>query len=380
MVSRPKHRNSVRIALVTSLSAMLCAAVYFYITHSPAGDGLLTLSRDSVVRWQVSGTLGEPPELFFAADGSQRILAWWLTTDGGIYSKKPGKQVVFDFEGRPIREGTDEKGLLNEPFFTAFPSVSWRQKWDWFVKDADGWGFATNWSRGVRLYKDTKVDNTSRVEEWILNPSPKKQFESSINGPGAYGVPDDVKYLAYNCEPCIVLCLYDVYILTEKNGELKDRFNFGTLIYGPGIERLSFAPGHAAIDPDRRLIACGANDSKLVAVVELDPPHRVVAKLNSADPSPGTGAWNTTHLSFNASYLIAKFQYGGRGIWNPHNSIEVYRTTDWQLCYTAPSGVSDLAISPDGSRMAYVRGSEIQMFQVVERSRVQTPASDPAGR
>ena len=124
-------------------------------------------------------------------------------------------------------------------------------------------------------------------------------------------------------------------------------------------------------DTAKGWLACGAFDDKRVRVVQMASNGPMVFEANTeVNPSqPWGGNWMVHRVEFlaDAKYLLAEYDFGGRGTSTVLRPTEIFETATWKIVWkNSDPETGGITLSPDGKRMAFLRGDvlEVHAFDV----------------
>ena len=308
---------------------------------------------------------GEYPHMEFSRDGKY-ICCWWLPHPPiGDCDKLLGKCVVFDREGKVVKEATDHRGRMVRDYVLMFAVTASRQQLGWFLNDTNRlknsmWGFSEDYTLGFRLLKAEGFFTTGNGEMWRLAPSAERLWVAPL--PEKVSDVGLVSLFARGETNCLLVAFHGTrcHVLSGKEGKILDSFTYGVPETDPD---LGFFASELSFDALHGLLACGALLGKRVRVVRIDPPHKLVFEAHTHDNPrwPWGGEWTVNSVQFECAgkYLIAGYDWGGRIFPNGKRLIEIFDTSSWRVVWSTTdetiSASSPPRISSDGKILAFLR-------------------------
>ena len=329
-------------------------------------------------------------QLEFAEDGEDYILGWWLVPYKDYLwhddeARVPANLIVFNFDGL-VQDAVEEGGrTLKASFVSLFPSVSYRQQWGAFIKNAHAWGFTRDGKYGIRLTEERK-EGSWDAEFWELKGNPRLLWKAAkvIKWAG----PPIVQFIKYRGEKAVLLAFgsQKAFILSIANGKMIKSFTYGpedtrdvlkarvkkfNIDCPDGIESCFlayFSASHKSYNHSTRLLALGDGHSPRLRIMRVDREPKMIAELNSeCNPfKPYGGYWRTVKVQFNGNgkYLVVEYWFMGGLTSTVLMPTIIYRTDTWQPCWMENDDkIKDVTLSPDGKTIAYFKSDIL----VVER-------------
>jgi hypothetical protein len=298
--------------------------------------------------------------------------------------------VVFDLHGNQISEATDSTGQLVREFIANFPRISWRQKFTDFLSstehiDVTLWGFPKNHTNGFRYLRHIELPfSYGTAEFWQFSPEHSKVWSTEIPEKTAeHGMVD---FFEDGGQEFVLIAFggTGAYILSEETGKCIEHFEYRNLdSHGfkssgqdsrPNLQKndrnsLSFAPYRFSFDAERGLLACGDANSRMLRIISVERPHKIVFEANLEDNprQPSGGTWSVSECSFeaNGKYLMIGYQYSGRLTDKSYRPVEIFDTSDWHLVMRIndPQITSSIlpAISPDAKFLAIIKDGWLEI-------------------
>jgi len=315
----------------------------------------------------------------FATDARSVCVWWWPDPPIGDFRKLPVEFVVFDLHGGVLNVSSNT--LSRAEALRAFPSLVWRETQQEFVKSAVGWAFAHDFSQGLRIRRTRDSEHTA--EMWALPARGEPIW--SVHLPRCTQ-PEPVKILLAPTDKTILINLTGSQgiVLDRDTGKTQYTFPFGPIESdAEALQRkkkfgfrsaddghsLQFIAYALSQDTSNGRLACGAFFDKRIRVVEVAPSGNLVFEANTdVNPSrPIGGNWKVQRVQFLAdgNYLLAQYEFGGRGTTTVLNPVEILETRTWKRVWKESDlGIRGVTLSPDGTTLAFLRddGLEIHPF------------------
>ena len=360
-------------------SVWLAATLLSFVLPASAGE----LTQRPVLRFALKAyTQPQAAEgVEFAADGRSVCVWWGPVPPEGDYTRLPLEFVVLDLFGNVLsvsRSATNRAISLKD-----FPSISWRETQQVFMKGAKSWAFSRDFSRGLRFKEVTY--NKYLAEMWVLPAEQKPIWVTAL----PYVGPKPVSLFFDTTDRTILVTgpLQEVVALQMQTGEIVDKFSLGPIesdaellkrkkrfridvdLHDPGLQ---FIAGTLSLDSKKQLLAAGASDDKRVRVVGIASHGQVVFEAN-ADINPGLpwgGSWQVHRVQFLADgkYLLAEYFFGGRGTSTTLLPTEIFETRTWKVVWKKNDlEIHSVTMSPDGTKIALLRGNTLEVLPFEKR-------------
>jgi hypothetical protein len=317
--------------------------------------------------------------LSFSKSGRSICAWWWPHRKSGDYNKEPVDFVVIDMNGNLVGSSsvTNRNELLRD-----FPVIAWREKWKDFVKDAVGWGFAADFSTGLRIQTTGDVWWPYVAEMWDLTDPPRLMWKTPI--PPVAVKPQMVELLQETNTGAVLVAVNgkEIIDLDSQTGEIKRRFTTGPiesdseavkrkkhfrLKVDDGDPSLKFSSYAVGYDSKTGLLACGAFFDKRMRVVQVSSPNRILFEANTdGHPAlPKGGCWTVRRVEFQngGKYLLAESHFGGRGTDVVLDPTEIFETSTWKIVWREDeTSIRAVTLSQDGNLLAFLRGNVIEVY------------------
>jgi hypothetical protein len=321
----------------------------------------------------------EDPSIEFSTTGESLCVWWWPHNKVGDYTKDQVAFLVFDLDGKLL----EERSSADQPqgnLKAVFPSVTWRFRYQEFLRNTIGWYFDTNLAMGVRVFAAT--NNTTKVEMWQLEPTTNLLWINYMRTMNMHrvkkiGVVPHDKYDVV----LVPVSSKEIALLNKTDGNLQEQFTYGhietdqesinrkkrfKLQYANSDPALKFTMGCLSYDPSRRYIACGSFFDRRMRVVRSDSLHEVVFEAHSDDDpkEPEGGVWNVSRVEFLGSgrFLLAEQRWGGRGSDVVRIVTDIYETDGWKQVWNEDCRTTkSVTLTPDGTKLGCLRNGVVEI-------------------
>jgi hypothetical protein len=298
---------------------------------------------------------------------------WWPHRRAGDYTREPVEYIVLDLDGNIIggSQQTNRADRLEE-----FPTIAWRKVRGQFVKDATGWAFSRNLSKGLRILAD---DERFFAEFWDLRQAGRRAWRIPLPA-GAVAPHPVAMFLDSETSP-VLLALNGAtaIVIDTQTGKISNTINFGAAKLdkspgkrspeirrpGPADAPSRFRSFEADYDARAGLAAFGEFSGQRVRVIRLSQPDIVLFEANTdADSTkPAGGTWYLQRVAFlsGGMYLLAEYHFGGPGARTVLEPSDIFETRTWKRVWRdASNDVHAVSLSRDGKTMAVLRGNTLE--------------------
>jgi hypothetical protein len=202
------------------------------------------------------------------------------------------------------------------------------------------------------------ADMSDRVEKLALKPTVEKLWAWTCKG--EYGPPScQMSYVVLPSKGVIAISrsFMETVLLDEATGT-----NVDVIPYGPGRGIVSNLALAACIIPQKGWLVCDEQESKRIRVISLSPPHRILKEVGEKGIN-GLGVWSTPRLEPTADgQLLLKVSHWGSRLAGGRTEAEIYDTGTWKVLWRHVDRTGgEIALSPDGKRLALLKGQILEM-------------------